>query len=481
MRYNRNLTVIAAGLALLLSNCGPAVEEPTRADIQSVLEKISGSALGFRIETADADIGIAPLSGGRGDFEITLNNPSLSIGEKIFRQLDLPVRDFKLPVAFQELVLSYRPSDARLRVLSAREMSYTLDMADFIQAEESGEEGETVSMVPEMRIRYRIGSMRMENLDITPLLDEEERTVLEELIGLLGANPAWTGSIGDMRVDIEADNDDLKRLTWTADAAESRLAAHPELLKTVLQPDESATSLEQLLEKGQSLWDMKAGLKNMRMSLETAKESIEVELGNLDIAYFLDPAENNASYKFGFNWDVGGFFLTGLKQKAVEKMAGLERLNIGFSMDGLSPTFLRSYFGMLQTARKAGMAQDDAARQEMGMQGLALVGSLAQSKPTISLSVRPFEHRIGKMEAEGNFRFIRMGPPIGKGTVRIFNLEEVGKALAAEKIIPEDKVADIMTKLEGLFQREGRDGVLTFEIKQDDTKHFYLNGRPMSF
>jgi len=118
----------------------------------------------------------------------------------------------------------------------------------------------------------------------------------------------------------------------------------------------------------------------------------------------------------------------------------------------------------------------------MGMKGRSLVGNLMQSKPVIFVSLSPLEHKLGKIEAEGKFQFIRMGPPVGKATVKIFKVEEIGQKLKAEQLFPPEEIDAVLAKVKEIFEiDQNGDGILTFEIKEEDKANFYLNGKQHSF
>ena len=100
----------------------------------------------------------------------------------------------------------------------------------------------------------------------------------------------------------------------------------------------------------------------------------------------------------------------------------------------------------------------------------------------ISLSLSPLEHKLGRIEAEGKFKFIRMGPPVGKATVKIFNVEEIEQKLIAEQLFPAEAIDAAMAKIQEVFEiDQNGDGILIFEIKEEDQANFYLNGKPQSF
>ena len=205
-------------------------------------------------------------------------------------------------------------------------------------------------------------------------------------------------------------------------------------------------------------------------------------LASMDISYFVKPIEDNKAFRFGFNWDLGDLEVKGLKKKEMEALTSLIKMNLSFSLEGLSPEFIQGYFDLIRLTQSFNISKDRVLQQQIGMKGIALLGNFMQSKPVVYLSISPFENKMGKIEAEGKFQFIRMGPPVGKAIVKISNIDDIEKMLKAEKAIPDEKIEEIAQKLKGAFEIDkSGEGILTFEIKEEDTANFYLNGRPVSF
>jgi hypothetical protein len=465
---------------ILITACGPGAAELSVDDVQALLRNISQSPLGIRITAADGDIGIDSAGGRRGGYRITVENPACVIGSEIFQQMELPVQDFELPFSMRELVLIYDPDEPLCQIESAADIRYSLDFSRLIPAEtRKPKEGEAAAPT-NLDFSCSLDDLAFKDYNISPLLDSQGETLLNILFRLMRVNPSWEGAVSGMSVEFSLPQAPDSKVS--VEKAQTRLKAEPEIFTAFFPGEDKGPFLVKPLEEGRDLWDIHSSLKNMSMVINSPEGALNVNMTAGDVAYYLKPTSDRNAYAFGFDYNIEGMEVRGDQLDKVEALTNIERARFQFSIEGLSPEFLTTYFEMMRQAQAASINQDPAVQQEMGMNGLALVGSLAQSKPVISMSLKPFEHRIGKMEAEGRFQFIRLGPPVGKATIRLFDFEKLGKAIKDNSGIPEEKIDDLMRTLAGVFEVDGGgDGLLTFEIKEEDGSNFYLNGKPKSF
>ncbi|MFC2156178.1 hypothetical protein ACFLRB_06805, partial [Acidobacteriota bacterium] len=94
---------------------------------------------------------------------------------------------------------------------------------------------------------------------------------------------------------------------------------------------------------------------------------------------------------------------------------------------------------------------------------------------TIRFALTPLKHYFGTMEAEADFQIQGMPAPVGKATLRMHKMDEVLKNIKEELSLPET----VMAWMRNMFVKDGDDGVLTFEIKNESPVTLYLNGQPI--
>jgi hypothetical protein len=218
------------------------------------------------------------------------------------------------------------------------------------------------------------------------------------------------------------------------------------------------------------------------MSLKMPKGDVDAQLENMDLSYYLKPTSGKEAFRFGYDLRIGAFNVSGLEKKETETFADFIKMNFNISVEGLAPEIFQAYIDIIKTAQSVRDSKDPTLPQQMGMKGLALMGKLMESKPVLSISLSPLEHKLGKIEAEGKFQFVRIGPPVGKATAKIFKVDEIGQKLKAEKLFPPEEIDAVLAKVKEIFEiDQNGDGILTFEIKEEDPAHFYLNGKPHSF
>ncbi len=334
-----------------------------------------------------------------------------------------------------------------------------------------------------MSLSFNYGNIAFENYDLSPMLDTKNQSFIELLPQLLAANQPISVSVDDINFEFNMVLAEGKyMMTSSLKNAKSLMMLAPEALTAFIKQEESGSVFSQLLEDGSSPLEIKYDLENLEILLRMPKGHIDVGLENLDFAEYIKPTSEKNAFRFGFDLNIGGLNITGLEKKEVEIFAGLIKMNLNFSIDGLSPEFFQAYMDIIKTAQSLRSSKDPALQQQMSMKGLALVGILMQSKPSISLSISPLEHRLGKIEADGKFQFTRMGPPVGKAKAKIFDVEGIGQKLKEEQLFSPEEIGLVLAKIKEIFEiDQNGDGILTFEIKEEDMANFYLNGKPHRF
>jgi hypothetical protein len=176
---------------------------------------------------------------------------------------------------------------------------------------------------------------------------------------------------------------------------------------------------------------------------------------------------------------MGNLKAEGIPEK-VQNFTALNEAKFTFSIENLSPGFINAYFDMIKTAQSVGSAEDESIQQEMAQKGSVLVNKLIESKPIIKISFSPLDHYFGEIQAQGEFQFVRMGPPVGKAEAEIMDMDKMEQNI--KQSLPAERAEAVIHWIKQMFQvDETGQAKMTFEIKEDDPSHFYLNGEKHTF
>ncbi|MFQ6038954.1 MAG: hypothetical protein ACE5LV_10105, partial [Candidatus Aminicenantales bacterium] len=397
--------------------------------------------------------------------------------------IPVPVPEFKIPMKIQEVVFLYGPENETCQLLSAKSLTLSLDK-DVLQTlvpEEA--EKEAAEKIPEMTLLYKIGSLTFDNYDLSPLLETPQPGFLELIMRLVSSERPVGSTAEDFTFAFQAAQ--KEKTAWVSASiqkTESRGILAPEVLAAFFKKEEQGTVFSALLEEGRSPLDLEYAFHNLSLTVKAPEADITAEMGALKAGYSVRPTQAKDAFSFGLDFRIQGLDTSGLKKKEVEALLGLEDMKFHLSVDGLSADFLDGFIDLIRTVQASSLAKDRALQQQVGMKTLALTGAFMKTKPTITLSLLPFEHRLARIEAEGRFQFSRPGPPVGKATVTLRDFAKLAEKLKQEQVFPAEAVDGVLAKLRTIFVTDTNGhGVLTFEIKEEDPSHFYLNGKPHAF
>jgi len=479
---NKRITLVcfAIFMVFILSNCAPS--KLSVDDAQGLLEKISASPFGVTLKADSANVIIEPDKEKSCSFIVTYKNPDCSINTSIYKHMNLSIPEFDIPITIEELVYAYSPSDNSCYVQSVKGMEYSLDLTKFTPSQMAGESKVEPKKIPQMDLDYHFGSLVFSDYDISPLLDSKDKSFIEVLTSLMEVNKDLKTSLKDMKVGFDLTFKEKVAMTFALEEAESRLSFAPEFILSFFNQEKETSPFPKLLEAGNPFMKVESSLKSMTVSFQGPKNNFNSSVDNMGITYTVEPAAGKDSIDFGVDWNLEGLQVTGLEKKAIEALVNLNKLDFHFALEHLSPEFIEAYFDLIKTAQAIGTSPDPAKQQELAMKGPALAGTFMSSKPIISISISPLDHKLGNITAEGKFQFVTMGPPVGKATVNISSVEEIAKKLKAEEIFPAKEINGFLQKLKEFFVLdENGEGTLTFELKEGDLAHFYLNGKQKKF
>ena len=471
--------ILVCGLFLGLTACSPSGGKLSTADVQVLLQRLNSSPLGLTVTADDTAVTTELLRGESGRFLIRLDHPRVSFNTGLLRELDDSIPLLEFPMGMEELVLVYGPEDDYCALRSAAGLTVTLDESVFDQvaqaAEAEGEELQQVSMT------YRIGKIESNDYDMSLLLNPEEQDIQEIFVGLLSANATIQAAMTDFQLEVLI-KDEEGRLNVAVDHASSRASVHPDLMTLFLSSGETGSIVSSLFSQKDPFFEIDYQMDGIELSLSTPEEDVKFHLEGIDINNSALPTADGSTFRFGFGWDVRGMSSEGIKEKDTAALTQAKRLNLEFSVDGLPSGFLEAYLKLLKAVQSFGAERDPSELEGLQTQAMGLTGHIMQAKPIIKLKVSPLDHAYGRLEADASFQIVGMRPPVGRAAVTISDIEGLREALERDQILPAERLGAFMEWLGKLFEvdESGR-GTLTFEIKEEDPSHFYLNGKPQKF
>lgn len=468
------LLVVFIGLT---SFCGKKTPEINKNDVKALLENIGRSPMELEIKAELPDINIEPGK-KRSQYQIILTNPEVIFSTAVYKHLNMEVPEFDIPIQMGKMVMIYEPAEKNLQLKSAEKLEYTLLLSEIMAAFKSQQmkEGQEA---PELTARYYLESIDLEGYDMGALLDAQEKSFEEVLTEFITSNNEMKVKAEGFKVDVADQKGDIKTIEVSMESMESFFQAESGLVTAFLQKQDSVDIISALLEKKAPLIDIKVGADGLDLLVNTSEQSIKAGLESVGFSYSLKPSQDGDHFDFSSEWNMGSLKAEGIPEKA-SIFTKINEVNAKFSIENLSPEFINAYLDMIKTGQSARAAKDPAVQQEMAMKGMALVSQLIESKPIIKISLSPLDHYFGVIQAQGEFQFIRMGPPVGKAEAKIPDMDQMEQKVT-QTLNPERAQA-VITWIKQMFQvDDAGQGKMTFEIRKDDPSHFYLNGEKHAF
>lgn len=433
--------------------------------------------MGLKIRAEISDINIEPRK-RKSLYEIILTNPEVIFSTAIYKHLNMEVPEFDIPIKMGKMVMIYEPIEKNLQLKSAEKLEYTLLLSEIISAfksqqMEEGQEG------PGLTAHYYLENISFEGYDISAFLDAKEKSFEEVLTDLMASNNKMKVKAEGFKVNVTGQKGDVKTIEFSMESMESFFQAEPDLVTAFLQKQDSVDIISELLEKKVPLIDIEIWAKRMDLLVNASKEEIRAGLDKARFFYSLKPSEGGDHFDFRSGWDMENLKAEGLPEKVLI-FTKLNEAVFTFSVENLLPEFVNAYFDSVKTAKSAGPTKDAAVQQEMAVKGLVLVSKLIKSKPIIKISLSPLDHYFGKIQAQGEFQLIRMGPPVGRAEAKLMDMTEMEKNI--RQSFPPERAEVVLKWAKKLFRIDERgQAKMIFEIKEDDPSHFYLNGEKHVF
>ena len=475
------LPIICLTILLAFPNCGKPVKTPAqKADIaQELIEKLNHIPLGITFQVEPANVSVEPAAQDR--YLVTFKNSSTLIDTSIFKQLNtgLQLKTGKIPVKTEEIVYKYGPEEKYLEIVSLKGMSVEWDISKVLIVPDANK---AKPLPSEMTVWFSIGSAEFQNYNVSPLLDTKAQNLLELLGAMMGKITSVRYTVNNLGYGVRGE-ENQKKMSFQIEAEkiEGSQKILPEVFISIYLKATQPPNLAKFLEQGSPLLDLSMKFSTLKISF-TQGGNLQGEgtAQNLDFSYFLKPNSSKSFFVYGFDWDLKNVKLTVPGNKDLEAIGNIDEMNMKFSLENLSTSFVEAYLNLLRKSMElSGTMDKEKIHQQQMMMGMTIASEFMKSQPVIKCSFAPLKHSLGEMQADIDIKFLNlMAPPVGKAAVTFPKIEET---LARIKTSLSGTIAEKLIKMAKdylVFDKQGN-GRITFEIKQDQPGKFFLNGKPV--
>jgi hypothetical protein len=483
MKKNIHFTILMMGilsLAMIVSFCGKGREQAGIDTANQLIAAFNKSPLGVQMKVEPENILVK--SEGNNRFHITFKKPSMTFDTSIYKTFTFGehIKEKKIPFTAEEISYIYGPKEKYLEAVSMKGMTFKWDWADMIK--ESKTTGETPPAF-RMNLEMSLGNVTFKNFNISAILEPKTKDYMEMMALILKDNPLVEWALENMTYDLTfpVEGEKMIGVSLAAEEIEGSYTIGQGIFTAFYKKDAPSPDFKKILEQGMPVFDIKAKCEGFKVSVkDNSKELGGGFIEKTDFSYFAKPDESKSAFVYGFTWNLENLELSIPDKKEIELAGNIKEMKMNFSISNLNPAFAQTLFDLLKTSTEIRAAADqESAKQQQMKMGIQFGTALISSKPVIKASLSPLKHYFGELSAEANFQFKVMGaPPVGKATVNISNIEGIIKKLKGEEILSPatiDAIIKIIKKI--VVTDENGNGSITFELKQDHPRKYFLNNK----
>ena len=483
MKKNIYFTIFIMGilsLGLTLSFCGKRDEQAGIDAANQLVAAFNKSPLGIQMKVEPGNILVKSAANNR--FHITFKKPSTTFDTSIYKSFVFGknIKEKKIPFHAEEMSYIYGPKEKYLEAASVKGMTFKWDWAEMMKKSEIT--GETPPAF-KMNLEMSLGNLTFKNYNISAILEPKTKDFMEMVALLIKDNPFVEWDLKNLKYDFMVPVKKEKIITVSL-AAEKMKGSHTigeGIFTGIYKKDAPSPDFKKILEQGMTVFDIKAIFEGFKVSVkENLKELGGGFIERANFSYFVKPDDSKSAFVYGYTWGLENMELLIPEKKEIELAGNIKEMNMNFSMENLNPALAQVFFDLIKESIKISAEADQIrSKQQQMMMGMKFTTALINSKPVIKISLSPLKHYFGELSAEGNFQFAVMGaPPAGKASVNIPNIEKVIQKLKGEKILSPTAVDAILKIIEKIIVTdENGNGSLTFELKPDHPRTYFLNNK----
>lgn len=477
------------GLCLLLIlSCGKGraeIENVTVKDAVQLLQRINAAPMGVEIAASQDKIAVESVilpDGGDG-FKISIKEPKVVFDTSVYRYFDPNIAAEKIPIKMEELRFLYGPADDFLALDSIKRLEFDWDMSRWVK-NQLKQQQKAADAVPKLNMKVSLGEAKFQNYNYSALLKPGDENFFRLLVRMLEDNPHGASEIRQMRIEFTAAGQDKKNFefTFSMDNLESRYRVKPDFIAAFFDESADLESIPRMLAGGFPFFEIYGKLSNFSYWVKMAEKELTVgNLGQTDFSYYLRPDESREFFDYGFFFNMKELRTTIPDDPVLELAANFRELNLNFSIGHLSPALIQSYIQLTRAGLSKELSDDQARRQALIARTMKIGGEFMKTKPVFKMSVLPWRHYLGELNAQGSFRFPGdRSWPAGMASVMIKKVDDVIKGVKREDSLSGQARKEITEILQKYFVKDDDgNGKLNFEIQPGTPGAFLLNGQPV--
>lgn len=483
MKRYEVITMIGLSILLVLS-CGACKKNAHafRSDKESDLVPTLNSAcasLGWKFQAervATAVEATAP-QGGRPLTRVILSNPSLTMDTSKLQTITagLTFKDKTVNISMKEMVLRYHAKNQFLQLISCTGLSLNWPYAVVsYKGEKPAHKALALSVAKTSFAGY----------DLSPLLKNNNRDVLDALTGLVALNASLNTDSENIAIKYQYPDEEQKMVTISANVqrlqASQRMDAEVFFWLYSTGTKSQLPDFNKLSMQGKGVYDDHVSASGIKA--EILKERLLMVAGTfaqVSLGYYLRPSECKSYFDYGIQTDVSGVKLFSTVYPFLEKLGDISTLGANLSFINLTPDFTQACYEMINKKETLERTEgkEEANKYEIAM-ALKIFNELVKSEPKCKFTIAPFKTSMCDLRIDGSFSFSEMSLPVGKVLFKVNGWPALLDVVKSDPMYKTEFVNTIFNALaEGMVINPEGTGTITIEAKEDFPGQFFFNGK----
>jgi hypothetical protein len=461
-------------LLFLLAGCGKTDKIEKGEDNRDLLERIreTYTAAGITIDVERTES--APDSS-----LVTFHNCTVSVDTRFLKDFRAGIifKEGILPVKMKELVFNFKPQENYLGLVGIKGMFMEWDF---------NTPGPKKGKLLEMGLKVSSDNIQFEEYDVSPLLNSNATTATELMIELFANNQVMTSTTENMNYRLNYTTKEGKKASvlFESGKVEGSQSMNPDIFLSLYTKKVLAAppDFPKILEMGSPIFDISLRCDDARLTVYTGgRVTGSGSLDKLAFSYFLKPGPARKHFTYGAGLEVKNLKASTPGDSTLAFLSRVKELKAKLSVVDLSSGFAQAYFELLKkSAELSETAKPDDLRKVQSAMGMKIFMEFMKSKPGLEISISPFIHEIGELEAHGKFRFSGISIPEGRAKVKIKNANDLLDTLRKGKDLPPLISHLLLNTLSGMLKIDDRgNGFILFETHEEYPGQFFINGKPV--
>lgn len=494
MKQNVHAKLFILGLVvmgLFLIRCGKSGENPGQEIIEQLIDSFNKQLPGSKFKTDLEKSIVEPAGNNR--YLITFKNLSITTdlilvmkaANKVMSSEEEDFSSVLYTVYIDEAVVLYGPREKYLSAKSISGITIDHDFSPFEGKQEIPNLGE----LKVEKVHAAVGNLIFPGMDISGLIkDNKKDPVKKKRLGSKKQNTAPLDTICEnIKLEINYTLNHGNNFSIVVEVEKFVLNLgidNPYFSSYLFNKAAPPPDFNKILQKGMKV--MGSNFQSGKIKFSIKRKGHQWDLGlidNISFSNFLEPGKTGKFFKFGYELGIKNFRLIFPLKQEIEMLANVKELRFTFSMEHLNPQAILAFMNFMNTVTELRDMTDNSKIQENLFQNMQFLVEVFQSKPVFKLSISPFKHYFGELEAKVELGIKSLfSMPDVRMSVDVLKIDEILKKLEDIHVFSPTTFKSISGTIGKLFVRkENGDAAMTIEFKSDQPGTFFFNGRQMPF